>query len=175
MRKNTGTNTNTNTATNEEKQSTSIYVKGTLISAMYGKRSFKKGGDKSDKYRISIKPEFDDMMMLRKKAEPYYEDADEQWIPKWLKSDKQEDMEYLNLASNFDIRAGKREDGDKDIEDLGYLMDYISDNGNINGSKVVVLIVIKEGAIYPQAILIKEMNKQSISDMFSALDDELPF
>lgn len=157
-----------------KKESLSVYVRGVLIGAMYGKRSFSKGGDKEDKYRLTIKPVEDDMMMLRAKAEPFYEDVEEKWLPKWLTTDKEEDLEFLNLSSNFDIKIGqKNEDGS--LQDLGYMMEYIEDNGNINGSKVIVLITIKKGAIYPQAILIKELHQQNISDMFAALDDELPF
>ena len=87
----------------------------------------------------------------------------------------------MNLSSNFDIKAGIRNAETGKIDDIGYLTDYISENGNINGSKVVIMIVLKEGAIYPVSILIKEIRKVTMAEMFAGFadsdddDDELPF
>ena len=112
------------------------------------------------------------MEKLVEAAEPYYENTDDAWIPKWFKDE--EAREYLNVSSNYDIKAGlKAEDGT--IQELGNLMDYISDNGNINGSKVVLMVILKEGAIYPQSLLIKELHQTTISDMFMEFEDELPW
>lgn len=156
----------------EELKAKSLYIRGTLVDAMYGARSFSKGKDAKEKYRISIKAVNVDMEELVKEAEPFYENVDEKWLPKWYSDEAS--REYLNLSSNFDIKAGlKKEDGT--IEELGGLIDYISDNGNINGSKVIVLVTLKEGAIYPQSILIKELRKVTMSDMFADFADELPF
>ena len=59
---------------------------------------------------------------------------------------------------------------------MGYLIDYINEHGNINGSKVVLLLTLKEGAIYPASILIKELKQVTIADMFQDFDDdEMPF
>lgn len=160
----------------EKLEPVNIKVRGTLTSAMFGKRSFAKGRDKEDRYRYSIKIVPEDLKALREAAEPYYENVDVKWIPKWLTSDKPEDLEYINLSSHYDIRAGLKEYGSNEMQDLGNLIDdYIADNGNINGSKVILSLTIKEGAIYPAAILIKELEKQTIEDMFEDVDDELPF
>ena len=35
----------------QELKSTNAYIRGVLVDVMYGKRTFKKGGDKEDKYR----------------------------------------------------------------------------------------------------------------------------
>lgn len=160
-------------------ESKSVYVRGILTDAFYGKRSFKKGEDAKDKYRFSIKANADDMAALVEAAGPYYEDTDEKWIPKWFTDE--DAREYLNLSSNFDIKAGMKNPETGKIDDIGYLTDYISDNGNINGSKVVIMIVLKEGAIYPVSILIKEIHKVTMAEMFAGFtdsdddDDELPF
>lgn len=161
----------------QELKSKSIYVRGAICDVMYGKRRFKKGRDKEDKYRISIKAEREDMDKLAEAAEPYYEDTDDQFIPKWLTDP--EAREYLNLASNYDIPAGMR-GADKTIEDLGKLYEYVSDNGNVNGSKCVIMLTLKPGAIYPSSILLKEIQHKSIADMFAGYDEddeaeELPF
>ena len=155
----------------EELKATSIFVRGTLTDAMFGKRSFAKGSDSKEKFRISIKALPEDMEKLVEAAEPYYENTDDAWIPKWYKDE--EAREYLNVSSNYDIKAGlKTAEG---IQELGNLMDYINENGNINGSKVVLMVILKEGAIYPQSLLIKELHQTTISDMFMEFEDELPW
>lgn len=153
----------------EELKNKSVYIRGVLVDAMYGKRSFDKG---EDKYRISIKAVPEDMEMLAEEAEPYYEGVDEKWLPKWFTD--ADSREYLNLSSNFDIKVGEKlEEGA--VSDLGRLMDYINENGNINGSKVVLMVTLKKGAIYPQSMLIKEKHQTTIADMFAAFEDDLPF
>ena len=111
-------------------ESKSVYIRGILTDAFYGKRSFKKGEDAKDKYRFSIKANADDMAALVEAAEPYYEDTDEKWLPKWFTDE--DAREYLNLSSNFDIKAGIKNPETGKIDDIGYLTDYINENGNIN-------------------------------------------
>ena len=160
----------------EEKQelkSTNAYIRGVLVDVMYGKRTFKKGGDKEDKYRISIKAEAEDMKRLVKIAEPYYEEVEEKWLPKWFTDE--DSREYLNVASNYDIPCGQRDENGK-IVDLGKLQEYVNTNGNINGTKCILMLTIKEGAVYPGSILLKDIQHKSIADMFADFDeDELPF
>lgn len=164
-----------NKVNNEEKQemkSTNVYVRGTLTDAFYGRKSFDKNG--KDKFRISIKANADDMEALAAAAEPYYENTDAKWLPKWFTDADARD--FLNLASNYDIPAGYKDPDTKEMTELGNLMDYIGEHGNINGSKVIIMLTLKEGAIYPVSILIKELRKVTIADMFKDFDDdELPF
>lgn len=160
----------------KKNESKSLYLRGILTEAMFGRREFKKGSDSKDKYRIGLKIEPEDMKKLIEEAEPFYEDTDDAWIPKWFK-DKNA-REFLNLSSNYDLKIGVKEDGQ--LKDLGTMWDYIQGNGNINGSKVVILVTLKPGAIYPQAILIKELHQTNIEDLFDGFmetdgDDELPF
>lgn len=160
----------------KENESKSLYLKGILTEAMYGRREFKKGSDSKDKYRISLKIDPEDMEKLIEEAEPFYEETDEKWLPKWYTDE--DAREFLNLSSNFDLKIGIKENGQ--LKDLGTMWDYIQDNGNINGSKVVILVTLKPGAIYPQAILIKELHQTNIEDLFEGFmetdgDDELPF
>lgn len=159
-------------------ESKSLYLRGIITEAMYGRREFKKGADSKDKYRISLKIEPEDMEKLLEEAEPFYENTDEKWIPQWYTDE--DAREYLNLSSNFDIKIGRKEDGK--LVDCGTMMKFIEDNGNINGSKVVLMVTLKEGAIYPQAILIKELHQTTIEDLFEGfmeipgeIVDELPF
>ena len=159
-----------NEKNSEKLESKSVYVRGILTDAFYGHKSFDKNG--KDKYRISIKVVPEDMEALVEAAEPYYEDTDEKWLPKWFTDE--DAREFLNLSSNYDIKAGYKNPETGKIDELGDLNDYISDNGNINGSKVVLMVTLKEGAIYPASILIKELKQVTIADMFNDFDD-LPF
>lgn len=159
----------------EAQESKSVYVRGIITEAMFGKREFKRGSDSKDKYRISLKIEPEDMDRLIEEAEPFYQDTDEKWLPKWYTDE--DAREYLNLSSNFDISIGQK-NAEGQLEDLGKMMEFIEKNGNINGSKVVLMLTLKPGAVYPQAILIKELKKQTIADMFMDIPDdfdELPF
>lgn len=175
----------TKKAEKEELKAKSVYLRGVITEAMYGKRSFGKGSDSKEKYRLSLKVNQDDMEKLIEEAEPYYEETDEKWIPKWYTDE--DAREYLNLSSNFDIKIGKKtKDG---VEDCGTMMSFIEANGNINGSEVILMVTLKPGAIYPQAILIKKLHTQTIGEMFkgfetdangfldipSELEEELPF
>lgn len=158
----------------KQKDSASVYVRGTLTDAFYGAKDFKKGRQQAEKFRISIKAVPEDMEQLVKTAAPFYKDTDEQWIPKWFKNE--DEREYLNLSSNFDIKAGMRNAETGAIDELGDLIGgYIKEHGNINGSKVILMVTIKEGAVYPASILIKELKHTTIADMFADFDDELPF
>ena len=163
----------TNKKQKEQKDSTSVFIRGILTDAFYGVKQFAKGNSGKDKYRISIKAVPEDMEALVEAAAPYYEDTDDQWIPKWFKDE--EAREYLNLSSNFDIKTGMRNPDTGAIDDLGDLMDYIADHGNINGSKVILMVTVKEGAVYPASLLIKELKHVTIADMFADFDDDLPF
>lgn len=166
-------NAKKNEEVKQELKSTNAYVRGVIVDVMYGKRSFKKGGDKEDKFRISIKAEAADMEKLVEIAGPYYEEVEDKWIPKWFTDE--DAREYLNVASNYDIPCGQR-GADGTIEELGKLQEYVNTNGNINGTKCVLMLTIKEGAIYPGSILLKDIQHKSISDMFAGFDeDELPF
>lgn len=170
--------TNKKAAKTEEKiESKSVYLRGVITEAMFGKRSFGKGSDSKDKYRISLKVVPEDMDKLIEEAGPFYEETDEKWIPKWYTDE--DAREFLNLSSNFDIKIGKKT-ADGQLEDLGKMMEYIEKNGNINGSEVVLMVTLKPGAIYPQAILIKKLHTQTIGEMFNGFEDigedeELPF
>ena len=77
------TKTNNKKAEVEELKAKSVYLRGVITEAMYGKRSFGKGSDSKEKYRISLRVNPDDMDKLIEEAEPYYEETDEKWIPKW--------------------------------------------------------------------------------------------
>ena len=167
---------NTKAAEKSAPESKSLYLRGIITEAMYGRREFKRGSDSKDKYRISLKIEPEDMEKLLEEAEPFYENTDEKWLPKWYTDE--DAREYINLSSNFDIKIGKKENGK--LTDCGTMMSFIEANGNINGSKVVLMVTLKEGAIYPQAILIKELHQTNIEDLFEGFmnidgDESLPF
>ena len=178
MAKNT---TKTQTQEQEKQESGKFYLSGVVTTAMFGKRSFTNGKkDKEDKYRISVKCTAESIAKLKEAAEPFYVDTEEKWLPDWMTKETSKDGGYINLSSSFSFRVGEYVDGA--VHDCGAFEDFLADQGgNINGSKVVVFVTIKPGAIYPAALLIKELVVQDIGSMFegedfeAAFGDELPF
>lgn len=160
----------------QELEAINVKVCGTITDLMYGRRTYANGRkDKEDKYRMSLKLASGEMEKFIEACRPYYEDAEETYIPKFLKDDASEDdLEYLNLKSGFDF--GFVQKTATGFDEIGGVNDVLDDNGNINGSKVVVTIKIKEGAFYPVAVCIVELHKKSLADFFDASDfEDLPF
>lgn len=148
-----------------------VVIAGIITTAMYGKRNFSTGqSDDTEKYRISLKVVPTQVEVLKCAAEGYFEGIDDKWIPDWYKKDASE-IEYLNFSSSFDIRIGELGVNNR-MFDKGTMSEYIKANGgNINGSKIALSLTIKKGAVYPSAILVKELHSQTINDMFG--DDNL--
>ena len=149
-----------------KKDSKQVVIAGVVTTAMYGKRNFSTGqSDDTEKYRVSIKVKPAAVQALKDAAEGYFEGIDDKWIPDWYKKDAAE-TEYLNFSSSFDIRIGELGVNNR-MFDKGTMTDYIKANGgNINGSKIALSLTIKKGAVYPAAILVKELHSQTINDMF---------
>lgn len=152
-----------------------VRVCGTVTDMMYGRRTYKNGRkDKEDKFRLSIKPADGEIEKLIDEAAPYYENADANYIPKFLKDDVSEDLEYLNLKSSFEFPFAKLENGA--IIEAGTFTNVLEQYGNITGSKVVVTVKLVEGAFYPASVCIVELKSKSLTDFYSDLEfDKLPF
>ena len=149
-----------------KKDSKQVVIAGVVTTAMYGKRNFSTGqSDDTEKYRVSIKVKPAAVQVLKDAAEGYFEGIEDKWIPDWYKKEAAE-TEYLNFSSSFDIRIGELGVNNR-MFDKGTMSDYIKANGgNINGSKIALSLTIKKGAVYPVAILVKELHSQTINDMF---------
>ena len=165
--------TATNKAQAQAQANGEVMLGGIVSLAMYGKRNFVNGkSDKEDKYRLSLKVNQTTLGKLKETAEPFYKDVEKKWLPDWYKKDLSdfdgEDI-FLNFASSYDFPVGEYVNGK--LQPLGTFGDFLADNGNINGSKVVASITIKAGALYPKALVIKELHKQDISSIFGE-DDE---
>lgn len=157
-------------------ESAMIKICGTVTDLMYGKRTYNNGRkDKEDKFRLSLELANGQIDKFIEACEPFYENADANYIPKFLKDDASEDdLKYLNLKSGYDFGfVQKTEEG---FEEIGGVNEVIDKYGNISGSKVVVSIKIKEGAFYPIAVCIVELHTKSLADWFDASDlEDLPF
>lgn len=169
--------TNTNTATEEAKQEgVRINLCGTVSDLMFGRRTYNNGRrDREDKYRLSVKLAPGEMDKFIEACKPMYANADEKYIPKFLNADASaEDKEYLNLKSSYPFGFCQR--NGRAIEDIGTVEDVLKDLGNINGSKVVVTVIIKEGAFYPVAVCIVELVQKTMADYYGTFDfNDLPF
>ena len=163
-------------ATEAQKQEgVKINLCGTVTDLMFGRRIYNNGRkDKEDKYRLSVELAAGEMDRFIAACKPMYEKADEKYIPKFLNADATEDeKKYLNLKSSFPFGFCQR--NGRAIEDLGTVEDVLKDLGNINGSKVVVTIIIKEGAFYPVAVCIVQLVQKTLADYYGDFDfSDLP-
>lgn len=166
-----------NKATEAQKQEgVKINLCGTVTDLMFGRHTYNNGRkDKEDKYRLSVELAAGEMDKFIAACKPMYEKADEKYIPKFLNADATEDeKKYLNLKSSFPFGFCQR--NGRVIEDLGTVEDVLKDLGNINGSKVVVTIIIKEGAFYPVAVCIVQLVQKTLADYYGDFDfSDLPF
>lgn len=169
--------TTNNTATQaEKKEGVKINLCGTISDLMFGRRTYNNGRkDKEDKYRLSIKLADGEMDKFIEVCKPMYEGADEKYIPKFLEADATaEDKEYLNLKSSFPFGFCQR--NGRVIEDIGTCDDVLANLGNINGSKCVVTVIVKEGAFYPVAVCIVELVQKTMADYYGDFNfNDLPF
>ena len=166
-----------NTTTQEQKQEgVKINLCGTVSDLMFGRRTYNNGRrDKEDKYRLSVKLAGGEMDKFIEICKPFYEIADDKYIPKFLAPDATaEDKEYLNLKSSFPFGFCQR--NGKVIEDIGTVEDVLTNLGNINGSKVVVTVIVKAGAFYPVAVCIVDLVQKTMADYYGDFDfADLPF
>lgn len=86
----------------------------------------------------------------------YYSDSDDQYKPKWLKSDAEVDENgnvIVNLKSRYDIKYFAKDESGKDVC-YSSLDDLTAAKGNLLGSQVTASIRCKEGAMYIVALRI---------------------
>lgn len=163
--------------TAEIPESKTVNVCGVISDMMYGKRTYNNGRkDKEDKYRLSLKLADGQMEKFAEIAAPYYANADETYIPKFLKEDAEdEDLEYLNFKSSYSWNFVQRTENGE-FEELGDFNSVLEKYGNINGSKVVMTVKLKDGAFYPVGCCIVELKQKSLTEFYNDMDfDELPF
>lgn len=161
-------NTKETKDTNETKRCT---VTGIITSCYNGPTKF----DKADAIRIGLK--LDDGMFdkLRKAVDDagVYNNTSAGFKPKWYTDPKS--AEYLNVKTGYDIIARVNNSQQFQVgRDYHLNDDILSEVGSINGSHCALSLVLKEGAIYPLAILIDNLKEVNFEDMFDDLD-ELPF
>ena len=169
---------NKKTAAKAAPEATNVNVCGTIVDMMYGKRTYNNGRkDKEDKYRLSLQLADGEMEKFIDIATPFYANSEETYIPKFLKEDAdEEDLKYLNFKSSFSFGFVMRSEETHTFEDIGDFNEVLDKFGNINGSKVVMTVKLKDGAFYPVGCCIIELHKKSLTEFYSSLDfDELPF
>ena len=158
---------NTNTTKKDPARCT---VTGIITSAFKGATKF----DKNEAIRIGLK--LDDKMMLKlyttAKGAGIYDSTAPGFVPKWYQ--EPDKTEYINVKTGYAIKARVHgcdkfnPNTDYDLED-----DILNEYGSINGSHCALALNLKDGAIYPLAILIDELKEVTFDDLFDM--DELPF
>ena len=160
----------TNNTNNTKKDPVRCTVTGIITSAFKGATKF----DKNEAIRIGLK--LDDKMMLKlyttAKGAGIYDNTAPGFVPKWYS--EPDKTEYINVKTGYAIKARVKNsdkfnpDHDYDLED-----DILNEYGSINGSHCALALNLKDGAIYPLAILIDELKEVTFDDLFDM--DELPF
>lgn len=120
----------------QEKKLQKMIIEGTVVTARYGATKF----DETNKYRISLRCDNLDYDAIHA-----YDNVGPKLTPAWLKNRDG----YINLSSIYEIPI-------KDA--LGKLIDFETwvSEYNALGAKVKVSIKQKDGAIYPQALMVLE-------------------
>lgn len=120
----------------EMKELKTLIIEGIIVSCRYGSTKF----DDTNKYRFAIKSDsipYDDINA--------YDNVGAKLTPSWLK----EKDGYINLSSIYDVPV--MDTRAKKISFTNWMENY-----NTIGSKVMVKIKQKDGAIYPEAIKVIE-------------------
>lgn len=111
----------------------------TLIKAEYAKSKY----DDNLKYRLNFSvPDGFDFSIF----DEAYAKKDEAFRPDWYKKKGK----YINLASSYDVPT-KTSDGIKTK-----ISELIKDCNTLIGSKISLKVNLKEGAVYPYAMIIRE-------------------
>ena len=120
----------------EMKELKTLLIEGIIVSCRYGSTKF----DDTNKYRFAIKSDsipYDDIHA--------YDNVGAKLTPSWMK----EKDGYINLSSIYDVPVM-----DTRLKKISFT-DWM-ENYNTIGSKVLVKIKQKDGAIYPEAIKVLE-------------------
>lgn len=120
----------------EMKELKTLLIEGVIVSCRYGSTKF----DDTNKYRFAIKSDsipYDDIHA--------YDNVGAKLTPSWMK----EKDGYINLSSIYDVPVM-----DTRLKKISFT-DWM-ENYNTIGSKVLVKIKQKDGAIYPEAIKVLE-------------------
>lgn len=141
-----------------------LVVSGILSAYRFGGSKY--SGDK-EIYQISIKTTALTPELVAQIKKAYFSDTKDKYLPSFIKDfeeDKAKDGVYINLKSQYEIPAFVEGEGNKrygfdDVIELGEGLPP-------HGSTVKLSCRLKEGAIYPLAILIQELRKQDASDYF---------
>lgn len=127
-------------------QKTTI-ITGTVVKAAHGASRY----DDKVKYRLSIKLSDPDLSEF----DGVYADTPKKLQPKWYKND----TGYISLNSNFDIPT--MDPSGKEV----MISDIMASDFTLIGSEVGVVVVLKDGAVYPKSI--KIISEGEPSDPFA--------
>lgn len=120
----------------EMKELKTLLIEGIIVSCRYGSTKY----DDTNKYRFAIKSDsipYDDIHA--------YDNVGAKLTPSWMK----EKDGYINCSSIYDVPVM-----DTRLKKISFT-DWM-ENYNTIGSKVLVKIKQKDGAIYPEAIKVLE-------------------
>ena len=151
---------------NKEKEM--LYISGKLVKLCHEPlvsyvKGKKKVGDEPY-YQFCVLADEDESVADQINA-LYYADADDQFIPKWIKGEAEvnEDGQiFINFKSRYDIKYFL-----PDVE-TAYNLESLTDaKGSIIGSDVTLAVKCKEGAMYVSAMRVDQLKSVTVDDYFA--------
>lgn len=142
-----------------------LVIPGTLTAYRY---SGTKYANDKELYQVSIKTEALTQDLIDQLKEDYFSDTKDKFLPSFIKKfDNGEvgsDGVFVNLKSQYEIPAfvegqGNKRYGFDDVIELGEGLPP-------HGSLVKLSCRLKEGSIYPLAVMFVEIRKQDVSEYF---------
>ena len=142
-----------------------LVIPGTLTAYRY---SGTKYVNDKEVYQVSIRTNALTPELIEQLKEDYFSDTKDKFLPSFIKkfdnNEVTEDGVFVNLKSQYEIPAFVEGNGNKrysfdDVIELG-------DGLPPHGSEVKLSCRLKEGSIYPLAVLFIEIRKQDVSEYF---------
>ena len=141
-----------------------LVIPGTLTAYRY---SGTKYVNDKEVYQVSIKTDALTQDLVDQIKEDYFSDTKDKYLPSFIKkfdNGEAEDGVFVNLKSQYEIPAFVQGQGNKrySFDDVIELGDGLPPHGSV----VKLSCRLKEGSIYPLAVMFIEINKQDASDYF---------
>lgn len=136
-----------------------MIVKGKLIKCKREVKEFKKGNPKEKLYVTLAEAEVSEDQF--EKLKEAFKDSGKQFTPEWILNFEG----YVNLSTEFQLPCRT-----VDKEEFDSIEDCIKNGLKWMGAEVKISINVKEGAIYPSAIVF--LTEGSALNAFAEFDEE---
>lgn len=141
-----------------------LVVTGTLTAFRFASSKF--SGDE-EHYQVSVKTSDFTPDLIKAIKDRYFSETKDKYLPSFIKDAEKDgckDPLYINLKSKYEFGTFLEGEGNK-----RYTFDEVIELGDGLAplhSEVKLSMRLKDGAVYPLALLITKLNKQDAADYF---------